>query len=324
MWEAIKKLDLENWIDIINCIIAFAALFVGGSAHKKINKYKKSFNDKKKFGDNGVDNSKKSAGDMIVYEFDPNVLAKLTNLNFETSLKAAYEAFDKKSTQNLHDIFEKSKKYIADNKIDLKGYTKIDWINLYFENAKNAQNQFMQEVWAKVLAKELAEPDSFSFKTLDILKNMHEEDFHLFEKLCSICTDDGYILRGEISEKHILWQDQLKLGELGLINLNSTRHWQIFSENYNNSSSFFTSSDYVLIVKNDTNEEVKIEIQVFYLSSSAQEIKSMVDSKCSGDYFLNFAKKIKQDYKDKLVISLHVLKCIEKNEVKYELNDLLQ
>lgn len=304
MFEIIKNLDLENWVDIINCLIAFAALFVGGSAHKKINKYTKSFNDKKKFGDNGVDNSKKSAGDMIVYEFDPNVLAQLTNLNFETSLNAAYEMFDKKATQNLHDIIEKSKQYIADNKIDLKGYTKIDWINLYFENAKNTNNQFMQEIWAKVLAKELAEPDSFSFKTLDILKNMREEDFHLFEELCAICTDDGYILQGKIAEKYIKWTDQLMLRELGLLNLDSTRHWHKFLVGLKEQP-FFICDDCLLLIDNEGNEDVKVEISAYYISSSAKELMHITNYLCNREYFFDFAKDLKTKHEKKLKLHLH-------------------
>ncbi|MBQ7862774.1 MAG: DUF2806 domain-containing protein [Clostridia bacterium] len=319
MWEVIKNLDLENWIDIINCVIAFAALFVGGSAHKKINKYTKSFNDKKKFGDNGVDNSKKSAGDMIVYEFDPNVLAQITALNFETSLKAAYEAFDKKSTQNLHDIFEKSKKYIADNKIDLKGYTKIDWINLYFENAKNTNNQFMQEIWAKVLAKELAVPDSFSFKTLDILKNMREEDFHLFEKMCSISPLDGYILQGKIVEKHLDWVEHLRLRELELINLDSTTHWQLALKRVK-SIPYFKSKDFVLLIDNETDEDIKVEISIYCISSAARELMAIADYTEVKEYFIDFGNEIKSKYGTKLHIHLHEI--INKVKDKKDLLDM--
>lgn len=79
--------------------------------------------------------------------------------------------------------------------MELSGSTKLDWINIYFESAKNAADTYMQNVWAKVLAKELESPGTFGYKTLDVLKNMFRADFILFEKMCSVQVR-GAIVRG--------------------------------------------------------------------------------------------------------------------------------
>ena len=60
----------------------------------------------------------------------------------------------------------------------------------------------MQGIWAKVLAKEMSEPDSFSYKTLDVLKNMTSKDFYLFEKLCSI-QFNGCIYKEKIQKQEL-------------------------------------------------------------------------------------------------------------------------
>ena len=77
------------------------------------------------------DHSQKAGGDIYNQTCDVNALATLTNGNFATSLRQAYDLFEKKTSDNLHIIIDEANRLIQEKKVDIASYTKIDWINIY-------------------------------------------------------------------------------------------------------------------------------------------------------------------------------------------------
>lgn len=57
-----------------------------------------------------------------------------------------------------------------------------DWINDFFENCKDIGDADMQAIWGKILAGEVAQPGSYSRRTLATLKVMKSTDISLFEE----------------------------------------------------------------------------------------------------------------------------------------------
>ncbi len=201
-------------------------------------------------------------------------------------------------------------------------YTKIDWINVYFEKEKNTSDVYLQGIWTKVLAKEMSEPESFSFKTLDVLKNMTSDDFHLFEKLCSI-QFNGCILQGDNTEKRISWMEQLRLRELEIINLDSSRRWHTVPVGGNNSI-VDISRGFILMFSNESEQECKVEYSTYYLSSAGNELLSVATYEMQKDCFVDFAIEIKKKYDQKLKISLHVITALNDEECEYMKADLIE
>ena len=211
--------SFDTLLGLLSVILGIIALFFGSKAYYDCRKMRTTFKDKKKFSDNSEDHSQQAGGDIINYAYDVNALATITNANFETALTKANEMFAEQNKANLQEIIEKTNKLIHDNKINLAGMTKIDWINVYFESAKNTSDTYMQNVWAQVLAKELESPGSFSYKTLDVLKNMSSNDFHLFEKL-SMLEISGWILQEDLYSKHgVAYLELVRLSDYGFLNM---------------------------------------------------------------------------------------------------------
>lgn len=314
--------NFDTLLALISCIASVVALFLGGAAYSQCQKNKNSFSDTKMFDDNGQDWSQKAGRDIINNGCDATALAALTASNFEVSLKKAYEQFEQKINENLYNIIHETSRIIRENKINLGTYTKIDWINVYFEKAKNTSDEYMQSIWAKVLAKEMSEPDSFSYKTLDVLKNMTSKDFHLFEKLCSI-QFNGCILQGEDTEARINWIEQLRLSELGVINLDLSKSWHTVPKGGYNSI-IDTSRSLIIMMKNNSEQEIKVEYNAFFLTSAGNELLSVATYETQKDYFINFAKELKKKYDKSVHISLHDISLV--NGERYEITqpDLIE
>lgn len=326
MWTEIKtfiqNIEFETWLSIISCLTGIVALFLGGSAYHNCKSINKSFNDEKELGDNSVDNSQKAGGDIVTYNYgcDTNALANLTSENFKTALNQAYEMFDKKTESNLKRIIEEAGRIIKENQINLGSYTKLDWINIYFENAKTASDEYMQNVWAKVLACELEKPDSFSYKTLDVLKNMTSDDFRLFEKLCSLSTDN-YILSEDIyAEYELLWLDKLHLSELGLLSLEHTESSYLIKSK--SKSSIIYLNQYIIIFDNDLDKEVVYKLGVHTLTTTANELRKIVNVSPEENFIYDFVKALLRRKPSNLKISLHKIKNMNNGHINYNLEDL--
>lgn len=293
--------NFDTLLALISCITGVVALCLGGNAYKKCKKISKSFNDKKRFGDGGVDNSQKATGDIINNNCDMNAIATLTSANFSVALNSAYRVFELQAEKNLQNIIEETRKIIRDKKLELSGYTKIDWINIYFESAKNAADVYMQAIWAKVLAKELDSPGTFGYKTLDVLKNMSKEDFLLFEKMCTVQLE-GAVVRGEAYKKHGLqWVECLKLSELGLLSLDaSERTYDIPVKSLHP----IFLGDCVIAIKNTSEIIQKFKSEVFILTYAAREIMGIVDYSYESGFVEDVVEDLKKRSNDAIIFEI--------------------
>lgn len=292
MKEFFCGFNFDTLLALISCITGIVALFLGGSAYHNCREISKSFNDNKKFGDGGADYSQKAAGDIINNNCDMNAIATLTSTNFSVALNEAYKTFQLQSEKNLQNVIEEARKIVRDKKLELSGYTKIDWINIYFESAKNAADTYMQAIWAKVLAKELEKPGTFGYKTLDVLKNMSKEDFILFEKMCSVQVQ-GAIVRGNAYKQQGLeWMNCIKLRELGLLSLDgSQRTYEIPASSINP----LFLNDFVIVMKNKSNSVQKVRSEVFLLTYAAKELLSIVSYKYDKSYLEAIVEDLKSN-----------------------------
>lgn len=317
----------DTLIAIISCIAAVLALFLGGKANRKYKTLENSFNDKKKYGNNCIDNSQKAGGNIIInkgigVEHLPdvtNTIAEAYGNSISKAIDNAYLMFQEKCDSNLKAIFEHANRIVQDRKLELGSYSKIDWINIYFESAKNSSDEYMQIIWARVLAIELSNPGSFSYKTLDVLKNMTSDSFILFEKM-SGCAVDDYILskRRYLEFCDFRYDDILKMSEHGLIVARESK------KNYSipaRESEKMIFGDNLIIIGNPSENKTELGINAYPLTTAACELKAVLEL----EYSMDRAKKIMNeihDTNDKIKITLHQINSINDGEIAFDLKEL--
>lgn len=151
----------------------------------------------------------------------------------------------------------------------------------------------MQQIWAKVLAKELERPGSFSYKTLDVLKNLSADGFRQFELLTSLQVN-GLLLKSDLTDQHISWEQLLRLQEHGLINLASTTK----THNINGESKLSIAIDdgqYLLDFVNQAKTPQEIQYQIYVLTSSGTELCTLLPIQQREEYIVDFAKEIRKN-----------------------------
>jgi hypothetical protein len=64
-----------------------------------------------------------------------------------------------------------------------------DWTSRFFEECQDISDAQMQQIWARIMAGEVARPGSFSPKTLSIVRDLTKTDANLFARLCQFIWD---------------------------------------------------------------------------------------------------------------------------------------
>lgn len=259
----IQNFSLDTLLSILSLIVGVVGLGLGTQANLKI----KNIN-KKTLNDSSQDLSQTINGDVTINKSDSTALMPLVNTTIQVAFNQALEKMDERYANNIKSIADEVVTIVREKRLGLSNYTKIDWINVYLENAKLISDIYMQKVWANVLAAELAKPDSISFSTIDILKNLRQDDFILFEKLAKNRCDN--YIANEQNLLPILWKECLKLEELRLLSLSTTSSIQ---EVNNEEPCLINASDeYVIVVSNSEMKPQKFSRAFYMLTSSAMEL----------------------------------------------------
>lgn len=304
--------NFDTLLALISCATGIIALFLGGTAYKYCKINKNSLKQKKKYDDGSTDNSISVGGDYnhnegisetgLITVMDK--MKDMTSVSFSTALDNAYTMFQAKCDENLHQIIDETQRIVSEQKLNIAGYSKLDWIHIYFESAKNTSDTYMQQVWARVLAKELSSPDSFSYKTLDALKNMSESEFKLFEKL-SVMSVNSALVKGDYLNNHKMdWMSLQKLKEYGLISLDDSE--RSISTEANNTAIQILNDQYLILFTNKQSIKVENKISCYLLTSVAKELQTVVSKETPKHLAIDIVSEIQKGIKTKeYIISLH-------------------
>ena len=70
---------------------------------------------------------------------------------------------------------------------------KPDWMARFIESVKDVSDETMQSLWSSILAGEVATPGKISLRTLDVLKNLSQQDAREFERVLQFAADGGWV-----------------------------------------------------------------------------------------------------------------------------------
>ncbi len=91
--------------------------------------------------------------------------------------------------QNIEAIILRAIQYCSDSTVAYRADQ--DWFNSFIALAEGISNKTMQDLWAKILAGEVAQPGSFSLKTLQAFRSMSITEAKLLAKACSVAMSDA-------------------------------------------------------------------------------------------------------------------------------------
>lgn len=201
----------------------------------------------------------------------------------------------------------------------------FDWFIRFYEAAGNISNESMQELWAKILAGEIRNPSSYSLRTLDVLKNLTQNDGELFEKVCrySIKTGNSIFLPFYQSYRKkfgIEYSEIMHLNELGLIFSDGQLVLKINTNK--NKKNVFMINELVLVHSSLDDTKNLFEIKQFPFTKAGIEIASLNSNVTLVEHTIEFVKELKED-NTSIQFGLHRLVSYNHYNIEYETVSLI-
>ena len=201
-----------------------------------------------------------------------------------------------------------------------------DWLIRFFNSVEDISNEQMQCLWGKILAGEIKQPNSFSMRTLNILKNLTQREAELFTHLSPyIFTCPGnnqksivdYFIPfldslgdNELSKYQIPFPDILTLSEAGIITHNTNIFISMHLES--KETDWIIGSQGRLECYNGSESPINLNHDAYVLTESGKELFSIID-KCS--------ESINAEYIEAFLESFISRNSLEENkEVKVRIN----
>ena len=238
--------------------------------------------------------------------------------------KMSYTEYYK--ANNFLNIAKKADHYYKEHpREDEKITYDFDWFVRFFEATGSVSDDTMQNLWAKILAGEIAQPSSFSLKTIDVMRNISKKDAELFIKICShsfISSGTNYFLPSDdeyLESVGITYMDILRLNELGLM----FNDFLILSKMGISSESLILiiSPSLLMLISSSSGKPEVASISQYPFTEVGKELSTLISERASDEDFLKYGEVLshKKSYK----ISVHKIIEWVGNSVIYETQDLI-
>ncbi|WP_428058199.1 DUF2806 domain-containing protein [Candidatus Avelusimicrobium faecicola] len=210
--------------------------------------------------------------------------------------------------QNIEEVLEYAKNILEQEKEVSKEPVSQTWLSNFFEAAGNVEEEDLQKIWGKLLAGEIKQPNSYSLRTLNTLKNMTSNEARIFQSLSSFVVmgeEKGFLPHdNELHTKYdIEYENILLLDDCGLINSQGETNC-VFSFKPNNVEQLY-NNNFVAKLHKKNCVDTDVQLDVYPLTSAGRELFNIVSKDSNLNFFKDIIKKIEQGNKN---ISVYIYK----------------
>lgn len=170
-----------------------------------------------------------------------------------------------------------------------------DWLNRFFNSVEDISNEQMQYLWGKILAGEIKQPNTFSMRTLNLLRNLTQNEADLFRRISPyIITCPGNdeksftdyflpspgLLGNTTIEKHsIPFPDILTLSEAGIISNVATVSISMHLDT--EETDWMVGSRGRIECYNGSDKAVRLSHSAYVLTESGKELFPIIFGECA-------------------------------------------
>jgi hypothetical protein len=168
-----------------------------------------------------------------------------------------------------------------------------DWTTRFFNIIEDVTDEQMRGLWGRILAGEVKQPESYSLRTLEVLKNMNKREADKFANLANYLIESpnyAFIFRGDdsdaLGENGFDFDDQLLMIEVGLLQSETDiiTEFSVFQDDITHP---FTSGEYIIKSIKKANSPV-VEIPKFIFTKSGKELLKLIHTESCEGYVKTF------------------------------------
>lgn len=207
-----------------------------------------------------------------IKQAETNTQVRLLMLKGEEEVANYVLAKETRKMNNTKSVVEKATSHFVEGEKVSDEPVNTDWTNRFFSIVEDISDKTLQDIWGRILAGEVKQPNSFSLRTLDLLRNVTKEEAELFVKASRFYVEKNFICTEEFA---LSLHETLLLGEAGFINSEGlVKEWNIEP---NSKLEILIDRNTLIILHNDTNKKILCQPSVKKLSKVGIEILSLVE-----------------------------------------------
>ena len=169
-----------------------------------------------------------------------------------------------------------------------------DWTTRFFDIAQDVSDNEMQCLWGQILAGEIKHPQSYSLRTLEILRNMTKDEAEIFQKVAqfALVQENAFIYSSnDVLDKFgVSYSFIAKLVEIGLLQSGDFVRQNYFSNKTTKVVRGIIYGNLVVWVNQKANAK-KISFEIRLFTTPGKELLKLVNIKPNIEYMQEFAKK---------------------------------
>lgn len=204
----------------------------------------------------------------------------------------------------------------------------LDWIIRFMNSVEDISNEEMQILWGKILAGEIKQPNTYTLRTLEKIRNISVEEAHKFTELSKYILntrDYMFILSKKDfrNEFGIRFEDILILEECGLV---SSQILSITMKTNNELPIIVLNSQIIGIITGLASEFKDVMLSIYSLTNCGKQLYNTINCKGDDKYAVRALELIKQEVlsSSEFDISAHWIKNISSDmEIEYDDKNLL-
>lgn len=231
-----------------------------------------------------------------------------TNNYYGYPLEKVIEAIEKHEEKNLKEIGEKINKAGIDIE-NIKGNLSV--INKFFVDAKEIDDETIQDIWVQLLKNEINNPGKINKRTLDIVKNMTSNEAKIFKKVALNIIDENSVPKILTDKENISVYELTLLEDIGLLKNNTLSSSPVLNVNgFLN----FHNYEYVIRIINKSNKDISFSYDSAILTSSGVELAKSLNYHANKENLIFFIKDFKEKKKNEN-IEFHFYKLINNDQL---------
>lgn len=200
-----------------------------------------------------------------------------------------------------------------------------DWMFRFFNSVENISDKDMQTIWGHILAGEIKQPDTYSFRTLEKLKNMTQKEAKDFQMVSSLALQTGgrkFILgEDSILNKHgVYFSHILELEECGLM-MTQSLSLEIAASAKEPDIIYNSGLLGSIFGKEDQKQTFSMSVYVF--TESGSQLIEAIHPEINSQYFIDCMKSIQDNHNNFTVTAHNIISISPEGQISYNKEDVL-
>lgn len=239
-----------------------------------------------------------------------------------TAIEKRVVAKELKRQNNINNVVTIASQSLKEEKEVSSEPVNPDWATRFFDIAQDISDETMQDLWGRILAGEVKQPQSYSLRTLDVLRNITSEEAQLFEEIANYTLYSGnyFIFNGasnKLEHFGIAYYKIAQLIEAGLIQSGSTVSHHFYVQNGQTTTHYMSYGNLLIKIEQPISM-ADLSLPIYILSTMGREIYQLLKSEPNYEYLSLIAQYIKKKDKDLKVFYTPILEIEPNGDIQYD------